>query len=370
MSASLADTPLSTAELAAQTAPRITTELPGPVARTVIERDERFTSPSLTARLPARRRARRRRHHRGRGRQPLPRLHRRHRRHRDRPLPPARRRRHPRPGRRSCSTLSDRLLLPAADRPRRTAGRDWRRCPDAAHVFLTNSGTEAVEAALKLARCHTGRPTGSPSSAPSTAAPRGLSLSGSKARTAAASASWCPAATTPRSPSTPTLTGAAYIEERRCSSASTAARRGGGHLRRADPGRGRLPRAAAPASCRPARLCDKHGILLVVDEVQRGMGRTGKMWAVEHWGVAARHHLLAGKGHRQRDAARRRSIARADVMDWPSGSHGSTFGGNPVACAAALATLDLVERGLTANATAVGDHLLAGAAALSRATTR
>ena len=110
-------------------------------------------------------------------------------------------------------------------------------------------------------------------------------------------------------------------------------------------------------------LCDEHGILLVADEVQSGVGRTGMMWACEHDGVIARHHA-ARQGPRQRTAAGG-MIARAEIMQWTAGKHGSTFGGNPVACAAALATLDLVERELAANATHVGDHLLAGLRALS-----
>jgi 4-aminobutyrate aminotransferase len=103
-------------------------------------------------------------------------------------------------------------------------------------------------------------------------------------------------------------------------------------------------------------LCDRHGILLVADEVQSGVGRTGRMWAVEHDGVAP-DVLLAGKGLAS-GLPLSAAIAPAAVMSWSPGKHGSTFGGNPVACAAALATLDLVEHGLAANAARVGDHLL------------
>ena len=112
--------------------------------------------------------------------------------------------------------------------------------------------------------------------------------------------------------------------------------------------------------CLPAlrALCDKHGILLVVDEVQSGMGRTGRMWAVEHFGVEP-DIICSAKGIAS-GMPLGAIIARGDVMDWPPGSHASTFGGNPVACRAALATLDLLEREYMANATARGEQLRAG----------
>ncbi len=105
-------------------------------------------------------------------------------------------------------------------------------------------------------------------------------------------------------------------------------------------------------------LCDKHGILLVVDEVQSGMGRTGKMWAVEHYGVEP-DIVCSAKGIAS-GMPLGAIIARANVMDWPPGSHASTFGGNPVSCRAALATIDLLEREYMANATARGEQLRAG----------
>ncbi|MBM3979696.1 MAG: acetyl ornithine aminotransferase family protein [Planctomycetes bacterium] len=109
-------------------------------------------------------------------------------------------------------------------------------------------------------------------------------------------------------------------------------------------------------------LCDKHGILLVVDEVQSGMGRTGKMWAVEHYGVEP-DIVCSAKGIAS-GMPLGAIIARANVMDWPPGSHASTFGGNPVSCRAALATIDLLEREYMANATARGEQLRAGLRAL------
>src|SRR5205085_4110414 len=105
-------------------------------------------------------------------------------------------------------------------------------------------------------------------------------------------------------------------------------------------------------------LCDRYGMLLVADEVQSGMGRTGKLFAVEHWGVQPDILCLA-KGIAS-GMPLGAILARGDVMDWPPGSHASTFGGNPVSCRAALATLDLLEHGYIANARARGDQLRAG----------
>lgn len=105
-------------------------------------------------------------------------------------------------------------------------------------------------------------------------------------------------------------------------------------------------------------LCDRHGILLVADEVQSGMGRTGKMWAIEHFGVEP-DIVLAGKGIAS-GMPLGAMIAREDLMTWEVGSHGSTYGGNPVACAAALASLRLIQGGLMANAREMGDLLMGG----------
>jgi len=102
-------------------------------------------------------------------------------------------------------------------------------------------------------------------------------------------------------------------------------------------------------------LTEKYGILFVCDEIQSGMGRTGKMFAIEHWNVvpdivtvakAVASGLPLGV-----------TIAPADLMTWKPGAHGSTFGGNPVSCAAALATIGLLENGLVENAAKMGDYL-------------
>ncbi len=106
------------------------------------------------------------------------------------------------------------------------------------------------------------------------------------------------------------------------------------------------------------RICDEHGILLIVDEVQSGMGRTGKMFACEHYGVEADVICIAkGIGSGLPIGA---CVARADLMDWKPGAHASTFGGNPVCIAAALKTIELLEGGLVQNAADVGAYLKAG----------
>ncbi|HEX5950375.1 MAG TPA: aminotransferase class III-fold pyridoxal phosphate-dependent enzyme [Actinomycetota bacterium] len=105
-------------------------------------------------------------------------------------------------------------------------------------------------------------------------------------------------------------------------------------------------------------LCDQHGILLVADEVQCGMGRTGKMWAIEHFDVEP-DILLSGKGIAS-GMPLGAIVARDHLMGWELGAHGSTYGGNPLSCAAALATIELIEGGLMDNAVQVGDVLLDG----------
>jgi 4-aminobutyrate aminotransferase len=104
------------------------------------------------------------------------------------------------------------------------------------------------------------------------------------------------------------------------------------------------------------RICDKHGILLVADEVQCGAGRTGKMWAIEHTGVEPDIVTIA-KGIAS-GMPLGVTLARAEIMDWVPGSHASTFGGNPVCIEAALATLNVLEREAMHNAETVGSHIL------------
>ncbi len=106
------------------------------------------------------------------------------------------------------------------------------------------------------------------------------------------------------------------------------------------------------------RICDEHGILLIVDEVQSGMGRTGKMFAADHYDLKPDIITIAkGIGSGLPIGA---CVARADLMDWKPGAHASTFGGNPVCIAAALKTIELLERELVANSADVGAYLKAG----------
>jgi 4-aminobutyrate aminotransferase len=110
------------------------------------------------------------------------------------------------------------------------------------------------------------------------------------------------------------------------------------------------------------RICDEHGIVLIVDEVQSGMGRTGKMWAIEHFGVVPDIICMAkaiGGG-----LPLGVTLAREELMEWHVGAHASTFGGNPVAIAAALKTIEILENGVMANAARIGDYLLQRLAAM------
>ena len=104
------------------------------------------------------------------------------------------------------------------------------------------------------------------------------------------------------------------------------------------------------------RVAAENSILLIVDEVQSGMGRTGRMWASEHFDLFP-DILAVAKGIAS-GMPLGATVARADLMTWPPGAHASTFGGNPVACAAALATIQLLEEGLIENAAAMGRHLM------------
>src|SRR5215204_3834758 len=107
------------------------------------------------------------------------------------------------------------------------------------------------------------------------------------------------------------------------------------------------------------RICDQHGIMLIVDEVQSGMGRTGKMFALDHHeGVKADIVCMAkGIGSGMPIGA---CTAKSDIMDWHKGAHASTFGGNPIALASALKTIELLEGGLVENSREVGAYLEAG----------
>ena len=224
-------------------------------------------------------------------------------------------------------------------------------------AFLTNSGTEAVEAALKLARHATGRQYVIAFFGSFHGRSYGsVSLTASKARYRAGFGPMLPGVL--HAP----YGDASYIEDvlfRRLVTPGEVAAivvepvlGEGGYVVPPD---GWLEHLRA--------LCTEHGILLVVDEIQSGMGRTGRMWAVEHWGVEP-DVVLAGKGIAS-GLPLGATIARAELMRWEIGAHGSTYGGNPVACAAALATIDLIERELAENAAKAGGHMLDGLRAIA-----
>lgn len=115
-----------------------------------------------------------------------------------------------------------------------------------------------------------------------------------------------------------------------------------------------------PAGFYPAlrKLCDKYGILMILDEVQSGMGRTGKWWAIEHFGVEP--DMIASAKGIASGMPLGACIARKSVMDWGAGTHGNTYGGNPVSCAASLATIELLEQQYIQNAAEVGAYALQG----------
>ncbi len=230
-------------------------------------------------------------------------------------------------------------------------------------VFFTNSGAEALEAALKLARWHTGRSRAIAFFGAFHGRTYGaMSLSGSKLVHRRGFA-----------PLVPDIHHVAYPRGcRGCDNGQadcecvrlieeTVLRRIAPPDEVAaifvEPIQGEGGYYVPPAGFLPAlrALCDKHGFLLVADEVQTGMGRTGKLYAVEHWDVEPDIICLA-KGIAS-GMPLGAIIAREEVMDWPSGSHASTFGGNPVSCRAALATLDLLEGGYIANAAERGEQL-------------
>jgi 4-aminobutyrate aminotransferase len=239
-------------------------------------------------------------------------------------------------------------------------------------VFFTNSGAEALEAGLKLARWHTGRSRALAFFGAFHGRTYGaMSLSGSKlvhrrgfsplvpdihhvpfprgCHSCAAPGAVCTCVqqieeTVLKRIAPPDEIAAVFVEP--------IQGEGGYHV----PPAGFLPALRA--------LCDRHGMLLVADEVQTGFGRTGKLFAVEHWGVEPDILCLA-KGIAS-GMPLGAIVAKGNVMDWPPGSHASTYGGNPVSCRAALATLDLLEREYIANAAERGKQLATGLLGLQR----
>ncbi|QDV37078.1 acetyl ornithine aminotransferase family protein [Tautonia plasticadhaerens] len=230
--------------------------------------------------------------------------------------------------------------------------------PGPKRVFFSNSGAEAIEAALKLARYHSKRPR--------VVAFRGafhgrtygaMSLTASKAIQRKGF-----------SPLVPEIQHARYgdlasvreLFRTTCPPEETAAIF-------VEPIQGEGGYIVPPDDFLPGlrALCDEHGILLVIDEIQSGIGRTGLLFASEHWGVHGDIVCLAkGLANGLPLGA---IVAPESVMDWAPGSHASTFGGNPVACAAAIETLDLVVGKYTRNADARGRQLMAGLRELAKA---
>lgn len=242
-------------------------------------------------------------------------------------------------------------------------------------VFLCNSGTEAVEGALKLARHSTGRTafvafTGSFHGRTYGA----LSLTSSKVVQRAGFG-----------PFLPEVYHVPYPYQYRCDFCRGESECTRGCVRHIEDdlfGRRLDPKGVAAIVVEPIQgeggyvvpppgflkdlraVCDKHGILLICDEVQSGVGRTGKMFACEHEGIEPDIITVAkGLGSGMPIGA---FISKESVMKWGPGAHGSTFGGNPVCCAAALTTLELVEREFMANAVVMGARLMAGVQQLAK----
>jgi len=239
--------------------------------------------------------------------------------------------------------------------------------PGPKRVYFGNSGTEAVEAAIKLVKYHTGRDKliafqgafhGRTMGSLSLTASRSIQRKGFG--TLLSGVFHMPFPDTYRG---------TYGVRPECASADCLSYLENELFRRRvdpeevagifiEPIQGEGGYLAAPAEFLQGleKICRKHGILLVADEVQSGMGRTGKWWAVEHSGVVP-DIVCVAKGIAS-GMPLGAIIARADVMNWTPGAHASTFGGNPVCVAAALATIKLLEEQYIANAARIGDFIL------------
>ncbi len=239
--------------------------------------------------------------------------------------------------------------------------------PDKKHVYFGNSGTEAIEAAIKLARYHTrrekfisfygsfhGRTMGS------------LSLTASKSVQRKGFGSLIPGVFHAHYPNT--YRGSACIRPEYAADDAIAYIEGELFQRVVDPhdvagifiepiqGEGGYIQAPDEFMIRLQRLCREYEILLIVDEVQSGIGRTGKWWACEYSGIEP-DIICAAKGIAS-GMPLGAMIARSNIMDWEPGAHASTFGGNPVSVAAALVTLGLIERNYMSNALRMGAYII------------
>ena len=235
--------------------------------------------------------------------------------------------------------------------------------PGPHRVYYGNSGAEAIECALKLARYHTGRQHiiafygafhGRTMGA--------LSLTASKPQQRRRFAPLMPGVTHVPFPDVyrrgeqDALACARFIEEKLFKTTVPPEEVAAIFVEPVQGEGGYVP-APAPFLKELRRIADRHGILLVADEVQSGVGRTGKWWAIEHAGVHPDMVAIA-KGIAS-GMPLGITLTRAEIMNWVPGSHASTFGGNPVSIASALATLDVIEReDLVANSERVGKHLL------------
>jgi len=221
-------------------------------------------------------------------------------------------------------------------------------------VFIGNSGTEAVEAGLKLARYHTRRPNVVAFLGAFHGRTMGaVSLTASKAKYHAHFG--------------PLLPGIYHVPfgsagldelEQRVFRRLMPADEFAAVIVEPIQGEGGYVVPDADFFPRLREICDRHGILLIADEVQSGAGRTGKMWAIQHFGVEP-DVLLTAKGIAS-GMPIGAMIARSEIMDWGPGAHGSTYGGNPVALAALMETVRLLEEGLIANAAIRGEEVMRG----------
>jgi len=242
-----------------------------------------------------------------------------------------------------------------------------------AMIFFTNSGTESVEGALKLARYVTGRQ-------------RFIGFLGGFHGRTMGSLAFTSSKATQQAEFFPTMPGVTHVPfpnnyrpllagedqgeavlnyiENVLFQSSVPPNEVAGIL--VEPIQGEGGYLVPPDSFLPGlrQLCNRHGILLIADEVQSGIGRTGKMFAVEHWGVQPDIVTSAkGLGSGMPVGA---VVARKSLMEqWRAGAHGNTYGGNPVCCASALVTIELVQKEYLANAAQMGQHLLGRLQALA-----
>jgi len=237
-----------------------------------------------------------------------------------------------------------------------------------ASIFLTNSGTESVEAAIKLARLHTGRANfigflgafhGRTMGSITFTASKPVYHKGFFPLMNGVVHAPYPDPYRPLLQSRPGepygKTVIRYIEEeilgRILPSEDVA-----GILIEPIQGEGGYIVPAEGFFPALRELCDRYGILLIADEIQSGMGRTGKWWASEHFGVEP-DIITSAKGIAS-GMPLGAMITKKSVMTWPKGAHGNTYGGNPIACAASLATIDLIENGYMRNATEMGEYMM------------